>query len=194
MSCPLKNDKIDEAKVRQGITLLLEGIGENIKREGLIRTPDRVARLYKRMLVGYGPPPQITKFKNSMKVDDIQARRCDFLSICEHHLQPFAGTMYIGYIPGDYIIGMDKIDLIVDYFSGKLQLQEHICHEVADFIMTDLKPKGVFVQAYGIHYCAICKGNNGNFASSAVRGVMRKPSTKMETIEMFKQLQKEDHL
>lgn len=185
---------MNEQQIEKAIILLLEGIGEDCKREGLLRTPERVARLYKNMLIGYGPPPRITKFNNDKHIDDIQARRCDFVSLCEHHLAIFAGVMYVGYIPDEFLIGMDKIDLIVDYFSGKLQLQENICHEVADFIMSDLKPKGVLVQAYGVHYCAICKGNNGNFASSAVRGVMRKPSTKMETIEMFKQLQREDKL
>ena len=182
---------IKKSKIEEGVKLILEGLGEDLAREGLVKTPERVARLYSNLFVGYGPEPKITKFKNELNVDDIQARKCDFVSFCEHHLVPFSGVVYVAYMPKKVLIGMDKIDLIVDYFAGKLQLQEYLCHEIADFLMKVLEPKGVMVQAYGIHYCALCKGNDGGFASSAVRGEMREDSdVKFEAFEMFKQLDK----
>ena len=180
---------MEQEKIKAGVKLILEGLGENTNREGLLRTPERVARLYSRLFVGYGEKPKITKFTNEKKVDDLQARKCDFVSFCMHHVVPFAGVVYVGYLPKEWLIGMDKIDLVVDYFAGKLQLQENMVHEIADFLEEILAPKAVMVQAYAIHYCALCKGNSGSFASSAIRGDMRvDPNLKMECFEMFKRL------
>jgi len=180
---------MNKQQIEEGVKLILRGLGEDLTREGLVRTPERVARLYQKLFIGYGPAPEITKFENTKGVDDIQVRKCDFLSFCEHHLSVFTGRIYVGYLPQKWLIGMDKIDLVVDYFAGKLQLQENLCHEIADFLMKCFEPKGIIVQAYAIHHCALCKGNSGSFASSAVRGVMREqPHTKQETIEMFKRI------
>lgn len=180
---------VDTGKIRSAVTMILEAIGEDQCREGLQLTPTRVARLWKNFIKNE-KLPQITKFESSY--DDIQARRCDFLSFCEHHLVPMVGIIYVGYLPNKWIIGMDKIDLIVDHVCGRLQLQERICRDVADTIMKTVQPQGVIVQAYGVHFCAMFKGNNGNFATSAVRGLMRDdPHLRMEAIEMFKKLDSE---
>jgi len=182
---------IDEDKIKAGVVLILQGLGEDLNREGLVRTPEMVEMLYKNLFSGYGPKPQITKCKNTNLIDDLQARICDFVSFCEHHAIPFSGVVYVAYLPNKYLIGLDKIDLIVDYCAGRLQLQETMCHNIADFLEEVLEPRAVMVQAYAIHHCALCKGNNGSYASSVVRGEMRDdPDLKMEAFEIFKQLDK----
>lgn len=182
-------DEEHKEKIKTGITLILEGLGEDITRQHLLKTPERIARLYSNLFVGYGPEPTITKFKNERNVDDLQARKCDFVSFCPHHILPFSGVVYVGYLPDKWLIGLDKIDLIVDYFAGKLQLQEDMVHEIADYLMKTFEPKGVAVQAYAIHHCALCKGNSGGFASSAARGEIREDSN-LETkcFDMFQRL------
>jgi len=180
---------MNKKQIEKGVKEILLGLGENLNSEHIKRTPERVARLYENLFIGYGPKPEITKFKNIKGVDDLQARKCDFVSFCPHHVVPYSGNIYVGYLPGNYLIGMDKIDLIVDYCAGRLQIQEDLCHEIADFLMTCFQPKGVMVQAYAVHNCALCKGNPGSFASSAVRGVMKaNDHMKQEVSEMFKRL------
>lgn len=180
--------------IKLGVRLILQGLGENLNSEHLKDTPERIARLYSNLFVGYGPKlkiEDIRKFENTKGVNDVQVRKCEFLSFCPHHMQPYSGVVYVGYLPDKYLVGMDKIDLVVDYFAGRLGIQEDMVHDVADFLIKCFKPKGIMVQAYAIHYCALCKGNPGSFASSAVRGVYEKRENahlKMETFEMFKRL------
>lgn len=180
---------MNKQQIEKGVKEILLGLGEDLNGEHIKRTPERVARLYSNLFVGYGPKPEITRFKNKKEVDDIQVRKCDFISFCPHHVVPYGGVVYVGYLPNKWLIGMDKIDLIVDYCAGRLLIQEDLCHDIANFLMECFEPKGVIVQAYAIHYCALCKGNNGTFASSAVRGVMKgNPHMKQEVSEMFKRL------
>ncbi len=167
--------------------MLLVAIGEDPDREGLIDTPRRIATMYSRIFCGYNGLPELTKFEASH--DDIQARKCDFTSTCEHHIAPFAGQAYGAYLPDKYILGMDKLDLIVDYYSSRLQLQERLTAQIADEIMKQVEPKGVMVQTYGIHFCARYKGNEGKFAESAVRGLFRTDDgLKEEVARMFERL------
>lgn len=183
--CGLAN--VDQDKIKQAVRMLLEAIGEDPKREGLVDTPQRIARMYARIFCGYNELPKITRFKAPS--DDIQARKCDFVSTCEHHIAPFAGQIYIAYLPDKWILGMDKLDLIVDYYAARLQIQEVMTKQIADEVMKQADPVGVMVQTYGIHFCARYKGNNGSFAHSAVRGIFRTDDgLKAEAERMFERL------
>jgi GTP cyclohydrolase I len=186
---------IDKERIEHLTRELLIALGEDPDREGLKETPARVAWIHEITMVGYNDPPKIKIFKEAGGHDDIQARKCDFLSICEHHLVPMAGSIYVAYLPSEAVMGMDKIDLIVDYISGRLQGQERIAEEVADFIMNlpNLNPQGVMVMAVGIHYCALFKGNDGGFLTSATRGIMRDDNLmELKCIEYFKKLDEVD--
>lgn len=180
---------MNRKKIEDGVKLILEGVGETLSREGLVGTPKRVARLYSRLLIGYNDPPKIisreeekskypnhiTLFKNKEGYDQIILRKCSFYSFCEHHLVPFFGTAYVAYVPGDYIIGMNKIDKVVEYFAGKLQLQERLNMDIANFLNKTLKPKGVMVVLKNCrHLCGELQGDNGDFTTSEIKGLFRK--------------------
>jgi len=180
---------IDSEAIEKAVREILIAIGEDPNREGLVNTPSRIARMYSRILCGYNGLPKITKFKSPH--DDLQARKCDFLSLCEHHMTPIVGVAYIAYVPDKYILGMDKLDLIVDYYSSRLQLQEVLTHQIATEVMKQSEAKGVMVQTYAIHYCARLKGNEGKFAESALRGIFKEEgyeSLKQEAERMFARL------
>jgi GTP cyclohydrolase I len=179
---------VDSTKVKAAVAKILEAIGEDRTREGLVDTPDRIARMYERIFCGYNKLPDITKFK--AENDDLQARKCDFVSMCEHHIVPFSGVAYIAYLPDKYILGMDKLDLIVDWCASKLQLQERLTAQIADTVMNEAQAKWCMVQTYGVHYCAKLKGNEGNFAESAIRGNKDLAGLRDEALFMFSQLDK----
>ena len=181
--------KIDHTRVEMAITNLLLALREDPTREGLTDTPRRVATMFERALCGYNGLPEITRF--STDIDDLQARKCDFISFCEHHIVPFSGTAYIAYLPDKYILGMDKIDLLVDYHAARLQLQERMTAEIADTVMNVAEAKWVMVQTFGTHFCAKLKGNEGNFACSAIRGDKTLTGLRDEALFLFSQLDKE---
>jgi len=195
---------LKKKKIRRGVSLILEGVGENLNREGLVGTPLRVERLLNKLLVGYSEPPKIiskeedknkfsnhiTLFKNTEKYDQIILRKCNFYSFCEHHLVPFFGVVFVAYIPKDFIIGMNKIDKIVDYFSGRFQLQERLTMDITDFLNKILKPKGVMVVIRARHLCAELQGDEGMLVTSAIRGGFTKNSSAKE--EVLKLIENKD--
>ena len=134
---------VDKDKVREGITLLLEGIGEDPLREGLIDTPDRVARMYEELCQG-----------NEM----ILEKDITFYSICEHHLMPFYGKAHIAYIPDGKVVGISKLARTVEVYARRLQIQEKLTAEIADAIMEYVKPRGVMVQLSAEHMCMTMRG------------------------------------
>jgi len=169
---------------------ILKEIGEDVDREGIKATPTRVARLYQNMFYRYGKELKvmdektrngslpanvipITIFKNDSK--EMLIRSVEFISTCEHHVVPFSGKAFIGIIPDENLLGMNKIDKIVKYFAGGLQIQERLTKEVADWIDTNIKPVGVIVVIKAEHFCAKCQGDSGWFTTSAVRGEFFKP-------------------
>ncbi len=167
---------------------MLEALGENVTREGLVGTPNRVARLWEYFI--QEEEPECTAFDEPH--DSIIARRCPFLTMCEHHLVPFSGSAYIAYLPNEQILGMSKLDRIVRYFSGRLQLQERLTDQIAEFIDDRIKPQGVMVQTVGVHYCAKFKGLPGNFIVSRVIGMMKdNADTRREVLDLFRTLREE---
>ena len=161
------------------ITELLLKIGENPQREGLVRTPLRVAKAYEFLTAGYRS--DIDKIINqAIFSEDYQemvlVNDIDFFSLCEHHLLPFYGKCHVGYIPNGKIIGLSKIPRIVDVFARRLQVQERMTNEIADTLMHYLQPAGVAVVVEARHLCMMMRGvekQNTIVKTSALHGVFR---------------------
>lgn len=171
-----------QAHIEDLIRDLLEGLGENPEREGLVKTPKRVAAMYAELLEGYNK--NITTIVNGALYDvDITdgemiiVDNITYDSMCEHHMLPFSGKAHVAYIPSDKIIGLSKIPRIVDVFAKRLQVQERMTNQVADCINDILKPKGVFVVMAGHHSCSSLRGvkkHGVNMKTVASRGEFTK--------------------
>ena len=161
---------------------LLKEIGENPDREGLMRTPSRVAKSWEFFSRGYNQNlEEIINnaiFEEDAK-DMVIVRDVEFFSLCEHHLLPFFGKAHVGYIPNGKVIGLSKIPRIIDMFSRRLQVQERLTHQVAEVLQDVLNPIGVAVVMEGRHMCMQMRGveKQNSFAStSAMLGQFRKSS------------------
>jgi GTP cyclohydrolase IA len=152
---------INLERARAAIEELLKAVGEDPEREGLQKTPERVARAYKELLVGYTLDPE--KLINgalftAQHADLVVVRDIEYHSLCEHHLLPFHGRATVAYLPAEKIIGLSKIPRIVDLFARRLQLQERLTRQVAEFLDNVLQPAGVAVAFEGSHLCASMRG------------------------------------
>ena len=161
---------------------LLKEIGENPDREGLVRTPSRVAKSWEFFSKGYNQKLEDiinnAIFEEDAK-DMVIVRDVEFFSLCEHHLLPFFGKAHVGYIPNGKVIGLSKIPRIIDMFSRRLQVQERLTHQVAEVLQDVLNPIGVAVVMEGRHMCMQMRGveKQNSFAStSAMLGQFRKSS------------------
>jgi GTP cyclohydrolase I len=156
-----------EAAVRE----ILTEIGEDPTREGLVATPDRVHRMYFELTAGYHVDPERLINKAIFDVDYsemVVVKDIPFYSLCEHHLLPFFGSAHVAYVPDGRVIGLSKIPRIVEMYARRLQVQERMTQQVADFLMDRLQPKGVGVVLEATHLCAVMRG-------------VRKPGTTMTT-------------
>lgn len=167
---------VDHQRIEAAITDVLEAVGEDIYREGLQNTPQRVARMYDELLSGYRTDPQkmINDAIFSVDYDDmVVVRDIEFSSLCEHHLLPFTGHAHVAYIPRGKVIGLSKIPRIVDMFSHRLQLQERLTRQIANFIDEVLEPQGVAVVLDGKHMCSTIRGvkkHDSSMTTSAMLG------------------------
>ena len=181
---------LDKGKIKRLITSLLESIGEDINREGLVRTPERYAQMCTELFSGYNQPPSLTFFEANGFDQLIVKSGIEFFSMCEHHLLPFWGTVAIGYLPKGKIIGASKLARVVDHFSRKLQLQERMTEEIADFLMEKINPKGVIVVVRALHLCEAMRGvkqKESELTTSAIRGdFVNNWHLKMEFLELIK--------
>jgi len=159
---------------------ILVAIGEDVDREGLKRTPERVARAYKELTAGYhvDPVKLINDAVFSVTYDEmVVVKDIDYFSLCEHHMLPFMGRCHVGYIPRGKVIGLSKIPRIVEMFSRRLQIQEQMTRQIADFIQEQLNPAGVAVVCEGWHMCAAMRGvkkANARMVTSTMLGWFRK--------------------
>jgi GTP cyclohydrolase I len=176
------NEQIEEA-----VRTILENIGEDPEREGLLRTPSRVATMYAELTAGYHVDPQalINDAIFSVDYDEmVMVKDIEFSSLCEHHMLPFMGRVHVAYIPNGTVIGLSKIPRIVEMFARRLQVQERLTVQIADFIDAALHPLGVAVVAEGVHLCSVMRGvkkANAKMITSAMRGVFRSdPKTRAE--------------
>lgn len=162
---------VDRQKVEEAVRLLLEGIGEDPSREGLVETPARVARMYAELTAGMDQDGSEHLSKTfSVGSDDLVIERdITFYSLCEHHMLPFYGKAAIGYIPNGRVAGLSKLARTVETFARRLQLQEQLCTQVADAMMEFLAPQGVIVLMEAEHMCMTMRG-------------VQKPGTKTVTL------------
>ncbi|MFZ2188412.1 MAG: GTP cyclohydrolase I FolE [Candidatus Moraniibacteriota bacterium] len=166
------------------VRAILIELGENPSREGLRDTPDRVARMYQEMFLGYDPEkkPNLTSFSNSnSSSEQLVSDHGYFYSHCEHHMVPFFGEYYFGYIPNGKIIGLSKIARLVDYHSARLQVQENLTKEILDTIEKELKPKGTILIMKARHLCKEMRGvkkNNGEMTTMDARGIFKESHEK----------------
>lgn len=162
---------VDQDKVREAVRLLLEGIGEDPTREGLIETPDRVARMYTELAGGMDDDASEHLSRTFSVSEDglVIERDIPFYSLCEHHLLPFFGTVTIGYLPKGRVAGLSKLARTVEVFARRLQLQEQMTGQIADALMEHLDCRGVIVLVEAEHLCMTMRG-------------VQKPGTKTTTL------------
>ena len=151
---------IDKDKIMSAVKLFLEGIGEDPTREGLLETPERVARMCEDMYAKNHCDPKVHLGKqfNSPSSELVLERDITFYSICEHHLLPFFGKVHIAYIPSGKIAGLSKLPRTVEHFAARAQIQEQMTVQLADAIEEHLKPKGVMVMIEAEHICMTMRG------------------------------------
>ncbi|HEM46830.1 MAG TPA: GTP cyclohydrolase I FolE [Alphaproteobacteria bacterium] len=169
---------------------ILDAIGEDPDREGLVDTPSRVARMYAELTAGYHVDPErlINEAIFSVSYDEmVIVRDIDFYSLCEHHLLPFIGQVHVAYIPNGKVIGLSKIPRIVEMYARRLQLQERMTQQIAEFLDETLHPLGVAVVAQGLHMCAAMRGvkkANARMVTSAMLGSFKEnQATRSEFFE-----------
>ena len=151
---------IDKEKIVESVKMFLEGIGEDPEREGLLETPDRVARMCEDMFGGMEEKPETHLSINFPAPDNEMVIEKDivFYSMCEHHLLPFFGKAHIAYIPSGMIAGLSKLPRTVEVFARRPQLQEQMTAQIADAVYENLKPKGVMVVIEAEHTCLTMRG------------------------------------
>ncbi|MBQ4233041.1 MAG: GTP cyclohydrolase I FolE [Lachnospiraceae bacterium] len=151
---------MDDKKIIEGVKLILEGIGEDVNREGLLDTPERIARMYHEIAGGYeqNASDQLVKRFHVDTSDIVIEKDITFYSMCEHHMLPFYGKVAIAYIPNDEVVGLSKLARLVEVYAKRLQVQERLTCEVADALMKELNPKGVMVYIEAEHMCMTMRG------------------------------------
>ncbi|MBK6679033.1 MAG: GTP cyclohydrolase I FolE [Ignavibacteriales bacterium] len=184
---------MDIEKVQGLVETILTEIGENPEREGLLKTPKRVAKAYEYLTSGYNK--DISKVLNGAIFNEdydemVLVRNIDFYSMCEHHMLPFFGKVHIAYIPDGKIVGLSKLPRIVEVFARRLQVQERMTKEIADTINEHLKPRGVAVVSEAYHMCMMMRGvekQNSSTTSSTMHGVFKTdPKTRVEFLSLIR--------
>ncbi len=183
-----------EVLIESAVRQILTEIGEDPDRSGLADTPSRVRRMYAELTAGYGMDPREILNDAVFDVDYsemVVVKDISFHSLCEHHMLPFAGTASVAYIPDGRVIGLSKIPRVVDMYARRLQVQERLTQQVADFLMAQLRPQGVGVVVEATHMCASMRGVRKPgmvMTTSAVLGLFR--SSDKTRAEFFSHLQR----
>ncbi len=168
-----------EEEFKEAITKILELLGEDPKREGLLKTPDRVAKALQFLTEGYKQDPKeiLNQALFSTSNDEmVLVRDIEFYSMCEHHILPIIGRVHVAYIPDGKVVGLSKIPRIVNVYARRLQIQEQMTEQIADAILETIKPKGVAVVVHARHMCMEMRGVqkiNSTTISSALRGLFK---------------------
>ncbi len=180
LAAELLDNNMDTEAIEQSVRDLLVGVGENPKRDGLLDTPERIGRMYGEILGGYRQDPEalINNALFDAEYDDmVIVRDIEYFSLCEHHMLPFMGRAHVAYIPNGKIIGLSKIPRIVDMFSRRLQVQERLTRQIADFICEAIDPIGAGVIVEGLHLCSMMRGvkkQNARMTTTTMIGSFRK--------------------
>jgi GTP cyclohydrolase I len=177
---------------------ILTAIGEDIDREGLLRTPNRVARMYEELTAGYHVDPVrlINDAVFDVEYDEmVIVRNIDYYSLCEHHMLPFLGQAHVAYIPNGKVIGLSKIPRIVEMYARRLQVQERMTQQIGEFLQETLQPRGVAVVCEGVHMCAAMRGvkkANARMVTSAMLGSFK--TSQATRSELFAHIERGDVL
>ncbi len=184
------NIKVTE-EVKQKFESIIEDLGEDVNREGILKTPERAAKAMQFLTQGYHQDPtEILKgamFKEDYD-DMVIVKDIELYSLCEHHMLPFFGKAHIAYIPNGYIVGLSKLPRIVDVFARRLQVQERLTHDILECINNTLKPKGVAVVIEASHMCMMMRGvqkQNSVTTTSGFRGQFEKIETRTEFLRLI---------
>ena len=189
----ISGSTMDMAKIEQGVRMILEGIGEDPSREGLQKTPERVAKLYAECFAGLGGDPSEyfeTTFDEHHE-EMVLVRDIPFYSMCEHHLAPFFGKAHVAYIPSadGRICGISKLARLVDVYAKRPQVQERLTGQIADTLIEQLHPQGVIVVMEAEHLCMSMRGvkkPGAKTTTSAVRGLFeRNHATRAEALSLI---------
>jgi len=173
-----KDKTVDIARIEKAVREILLAVGEDTGREGIKQTPARVARMYSELLEGMRQDPKehLSSIFTEKYNEIVLLRDIPFYSICEHHLMPFIGSAHVAYLPTGAVLGVSKLARIVDCFSHRLQVQERLTNQIADFVMNSLKPKGVAVVLEASHSCMTIRGikkPGSVMVTSALRGIFK---------------------
>ena len=157
---PERTDGMDREKIEAGVRLILEGVGEDVTREGLLDTPGRISRMYEEILAGMEEDAAEHLHKPFTVENDgmVLERDIVFYSTCEHHMMPFYGKAHVAYIPDGKVVGLSKLARTVEVYARRLQIQERMTGQIADAIMKHLAPKGVMVVVEAEHMCMTMRG------------------------------------
>ena len=185
---------MDFKKMEDGFRMILEGMGEDPNREGLIDTPKRVAKMYAELMTGLSgkiKAEDILKTRFHEKYDEmIVVPNIEFASMCEHHFLPFTGRAHVAYIPGDCVVGLSKIPRVVEFYARFPQIQERMTRQIAELIQKVLQPRGVAVVLEASHMCMTMRGvraAGSSTVTSAVRGVFKADSkTREEALRLLR--------
>jgi GTP cyclohydrolase I len=183
--------KVDLVRIEKAVHEILGALGEDVHREGLRGTPGRVANMYAELLGGMRQDPK--EHLGSVFREDydevVLLRDVPFYSICEHHMMPFIGSAHVAYLPDGQVLGVSKLARVVDCFARRLQVQERLTVQIADFFMDNLKPKGVAVVIEASHSCMTIRGikkPGSVMVTSALRGIfIRDPKSRNEVLRLM---------
>jgi GTP cyclohydrolase I len=181
---------MDLARIEAALRQILEAIGEDASREGLVKTPERVARMYEELFAGLtvDPAEYLRIGFEEGHQEMVILRDVPFYSVCEHHLLPFHGQVHLGYIPAGRVVGLSKLARVIDAYAKRPQLQERLTSQIADCVMDNLRPDGVAVVVRAEHLCMTMRGvkKPGSLViTSATRGVFRsKVATRNEFLSL----------
>jgi len=185
-----KNTTIDKAKIEKAVASIIEAIGEDPTREGLVGTPKRIAEMYAEVFGGiYEDPGEELRvgFEEGHQ-EMVILKDIPFYSMCEHHFLPFHGLAHVGYIPSGRVVGASKIGRVVEILARRPQLQERLTSQIANTIVSVLEPKGVAVVIQAEHLCMTMRGvkkPGSNIVTSAMRGLFQKnPLTRSEFLSL----------
>ena len=184
---------INQKKIEKAVKEILLAIGEDPLREGLLKTPERVAKMYADIFSGVAKDPgkELSVFHNENHEEMVMVKDIPFYSMCEHHFIPFIGKAHIVYIPRKgHVTGLSKLVRVVEAFAKRPQVQERLTSQIADLLMDKLNPQGVFVIIEAEHLCMSMRGvkkPGSTTTTSAVRGIFRKnASTRAEALALLK--------
>ena len=182
---------VDKARIEKAVLEILAAIGEDASREGLRETPARVARMYEELLAGMNEEPaaHVQRVFTEDYNEIVLLRDIPFFSICEHHLMPFIGSAHVAYLPAGKVLGVSKLARIVECYAKRLQVQERLTMQIADFLMESIKPQGVAVVLEASHSCMTIRGikkPGSVMVTSALRGIfIRDPRSRSEVMTLM---------